>query len=305
VEILVFGAGSLGSLIGGLLAPHHDVMLLGREPHVGAIEESGLRITGEVDATVHAEAVTALSETGWQDSGTGGAPGDGPELAVVTVKSYDTPAAGRALARCSPGAVLSLQNGVGNEQRLAGAVEAPVLAGTCTYGARLREPGTVECTGVGEIALGPPDGGASAAADRAGDALAAALRTTVAADMPRRRWEKLAVNCGINPTTALAGVRNGALVDGPAGPTAREAAREVARVAPSEVDLSPEAAAAAVGRVAETTAANTSSMYQDVAAGERTEIAALNGYVAERSGPTPVNGTLAALVRALETESAE
>jgi len=53
--------------------------------------------------------------------------------------------------------------------------------------------------------------------------------------------------------------------------------------------------------VAETTAANTSSMHQDIAAGKRTEIDAINGYVVDAaSEPVPVNQTLADLVRAWE-----
>jgi 2-dehydropantoate 2-reductase len=119
--------------------------------------------------------------------------------------------------------------------------------------------------------------------------------------MPWRVWEKLAVNAGINATTALARVENGALVDGPAGAVAREAARETARVARAEgVDLADEAAVAAVERVASATAVNRSSMLQDVEAGRRTEVDAIAGFVAGHAEPTPVNETTARLLRAWE-----
>jgi len=289
MDICVFGAGSLGSLVGGMLATEHDVTLVGRNPHVGAIREHGLSLTGALERTVHPAAATS--------------PPASADLAVVTVKSFDTATAADALAGMDLDGALSLQNGMGNEETLAGRLDCPVLAGTCTYGARRREPGTVECTGVGDIALGPPDGGESALADRVGRAFAASgLETVVAADMPRRRWEKLAVNAGINPTTALARVENGALVSGPAADIATAAAREVATVATAaDVDLDPAAAADATAAVAETTAANTSSMHQDLAAGKRTEIDAINGYVVDAaSEPVPVNQTLAGLVRAWE-----
>ena len=288
MDVCVFGAGSLGSLVGGLLAEDHDVSLVGREPHVGAVRESGLQLTGAFDRRVHPTASTE--------------PPAASELAIVTVKSFDTEAAARALDGVSVDTVLSLQNGMGNEELLAAHLPAAVLAGTTTYGARLADPGVVECTGIGEVTLGPWDGGMSTAADRTGETLAAALSTTVAADMPRRLWEKLAVNAGINAVTALARVPNGDLVDGPAGEVARNAARETVAVAASAgVDI-PDAPQRTVG-VAEATAANTSSMHQDLLAGGRTEIDAINGYVVEQAdSPVPVNATLTALVRAWERD---
>ncbi|MFB6084847.1 MAG: ketopantoate reductase family protein [Halorientalis sp.] len=289
MEILVFGAGSLGSLVGGLLARQHRVTLVGRDPHAATVAAEELTVDGEIECRVEPAAATEI-------------PADAaPELALVTVKAYDTDAAADAVADCEPGIALSLQNGLDNETVLADRLDCPVLAGTCTYGAMLSEPGRVTCTGVGEVVLGPREGGESDPADRVGAAFdAAGIETTVAPDMPRRSWEKLAVNAGINATTALARIENGAVLSGSAGEVAETAARETARAARAAgVDLSEEAAVAAVRRVAEATAANTSSMYQDVLAERRTEVDAINGAVAERID-APVNRTLAALIRAWE-----
>jgi len=289
MDVCVFGAGSLGSLVGGLLAREHDVTLVGRDPHVAAIEAHGLAVTGAYEFTVAPDAATE--------------PPASADLAVVTVKAFDTPAAARALAGVDLEGALSLQNGMGNEEQLAADLACPVLAGTCTYGARLVEPGVVECTGVGDVTLGARGGGVSRLADRVGRALAAGgIETAVSREMPRQLWEKLAVNAGINATTALARVENGALVDGPAGDVARDAARETARVARTAgVPLEPETAVETAVSVAEATAANASSMYQDVLAGERTEIDGINGYVVDRAAePVPVNATLVGLVRAWE-----
>ena len=301
-RVLVFGAGSLGSLLGGMLARAHDVTLVGREPHVTTVSERGLRIEGELTATVHPRAATTV-------------PDERFDLALVTVKAGDTPVAAEALAAVAAGtadesdgglgAVWSLQNGLGNEERLAAALSCPVLAGTCTYGARLVDPGVVECTGVGEVTVGLTEGGESTLAESVGAATASAgIEATVAADMPRRLWEKLAVNAGINAVTALARVDNGALVDGPANGPSRAAARETARVARAAgVDLDPAACAERVTEVAATTAANVSSMRADLQRERPTEVDAINGAVVERADdPVPVNETLAALVRAWERE---
>jgi len=149
---------------------------------------------------------------------------------VVTTKAYDTDAAARALATGEYDAVCSLQNGF-TEERLVAALDPTVLAGTASYGARFIEPGRVTCTGVGEVVVGALSG-ATIPAKRVGSAFdEAEIETTVATDMPRRRYEKLAVNAGINGPSALARLSNGATLDGPGGEAAREAAREVARVA--------------------------------------------------------------------------
>jgi len=297
MNIVVFGAGSLGSLLGGLLAREHDVTLVGRDQHVSVITDSGLAITGAFDDRTTPDATT---------DGTGLA-GD---VALVTVKAFDTATAAEALATGSFDAVCSLQNGMGNEAVLREHVDAPVLAGTVTYGAIRREPGVVECTGEGDVVVGAASGGESPHADRLADAFRAVdVDAAATTDMPRRLWSKLAVNAGINAVTALARVENGALLDGDANDLAVAAARETARVARShDVSLSNRDAVAHLEAVADDTATNESSMRQDVEAGQRTEVDAINGYVVDAAREArrkldldvPVNETLTTLLRAWE-----
>ncbi|WP_226482269.1 ketopantoate reductase family protein [Natrinema amylolyticum] len=296
MEIVVFGAGSLGSLIGGLLAREHDVTLVAREAHARAVRESGLRLEGAIfDSPARVFPAATDDGTGLE-----------AELAVVTVKSFDTASAADRLATGAIDGVLSLQNGMGNEATLAARLDVPVLAGTATYGAILQEPGVVECTGIGEVVLGARDGGPSPLADRVGEAFATAgLETAIAEDMPRRLWEKLAVNAGINPVTALTATENGAVLEEPATDRSRAAVRETARVARAcDVSLSNREALAAMEAVASATAANTSSMRQDVLADRRTEIDAINGYVVDQATElgleVPTNRTLTALIRTWE-----
>lgn len=292
MEIVVFGAGSLGSLIGGLLAREHDVTLVGRDPHVRTVREEGLTVTGAYEFRVHPDATT---------DGTGLV----ADLVIVTVKSFDTAEAAQELATGSFEAVLSLQNGLENERVLAERL-GRVLAGTVTYGARLREPGLVACTGEGEIALGPPEGGESPPTERIAAAFRAAdVKATAVEDVSRRLWLKLAINAGINPVTALARVRNGALVDGPGRETARAATLEAARVARAEdVGLTDREALSALDSVIDATGENRSSMLQDVEAGRRTEVDAINGavvrFAADSAIDAPTNRHLLWLVRTWE-----
>ncbi|WP_324759881.1 ketopantoate reductase family protein [Haloarcula sp. GH36] len=289
MDIVVVGAGSLGSLLGGLLAREHDVTLVGREPHVGTVTREGLAVRGVEQFQAHPAARTDLPSGG--------------DLALVAVKAYDTADVAADLADCAFEACLSVQNGLGNETTLAEAVDYPVLAGTCTYGARLLDPGVVEFTGRGAVALGDPAGGRSAVADDVAEAFrAAGVESVAAADMPTRRWEKLAVNAAVNATTALARVENGALAATPGDGLAAGAARETARVArEAGVDLPTDRALSLTEQVVRETAANRSSMLQDVEAGRQTEIDAINGAVVDRATePVPVNETLARLLRTWE-----
>ena len=292
MEIVVFGAGSLGSLIGGLLARIHDVTLVGRNPHMRTVDEQGLRISGHIETTVQPHARTTSPENA--------------DLAVVCVKGFDTEAAARALSACDPECVLSLQNGMGHESTLDDHLSGTILAGTCTYGAITPTAGEVRCTGVGNVVLGAPDGGESATADRIGAAFKKAdIVTEIATDMPLRLWKKLAVNAGLNPITALSRVPNGAVLDGATSETAMAAARETARVARRDgIDLREETAERALEQVAIDTAENVSSMRQDMESRGRTEIDSINGYIVDRAAhhgiSVPVNRTLSSLVRAWE-----
>ncbi|MFB6255149.1 MAG: ketopantoate reductase family protein [Haloplanus sp.] len=297
MEILVFGAGSLGSLVGGLLARVHDVTLVGRDPHVAAVNGDGLRITGVESVVVRPSATTDAT-------------GASADLALVTVKAHDTEVAARTLATGDYDAVCSLQNGMGNEDALAGAVDAPVFGGTTTYGARLADPGHVEWTGRGTITVGAWRSVDNAAtAERVATAFRAAdLDAATTADIRTRLWEKLAINAAINPVTALARVENGALTEGPLAGLARRAAVEAAGVARAGgADLDDGTARGAVETVARETARNRSSMLQDVTRGRRTEIDAINGYVVDRAATTgasaPINRTLASLVRGWEADA--
>ncbi|MEZ3142543.1 ketopantoate reductase family protein [Halobaculum sp. MBLA0143] len=299
MEILVFGAGALGSLVGGLLAREHTVTLVGRDPHVAAVRESGLRIEGAAEATVGPDARTDAA-------------GLDTDLAVVTVKAGDVPAAAAALADGSHDTVWSLTNGL-TEERLRETLGDRVLAGTATYGAELPEPGVVRCTGLGDLHAGELDDDETES-DRArsvADACrAAGVACTATARMDTRRWRKLAVNAGINGVTALARVRNEAVLADPGRPVAARAARETARVARAEgVDLSDETAVDAVREVAAATADNRSSTLQDVRAGRPTEVDAINGAVVRRGETagvgTPTNRTLWELLAAWATANAD
>jgi 2-dehydropantoate 2-reductase len=120
-------------------------------------------------------------------------------------------------------------------------------------------------------------------------------------DFRRHQFLKLLVNAAINPITALTRRQNGVILSPALKGTVEAVVAEAAAVAAAEgLAISEEEARALVFAVAEKTAANTSSMLQDVLRGRRTEIEAINGYIVRRAEEhgiaTPVNEALYGLV---------
>jgi 2-dehydropantoate 2-reductase len=299
MRIVVLGAGSLGSLFAGLLATSDaDVTLLGRaSDHFERVATAGLELT-HTDGTQETVAVETSTD---------------PEVVadadalLVCVKSYDTDEAVATVAPHLRGTdVLTLQNGLGNAETIADHVsEERVVAGTTTHGATVESAGHVRHAGVGDTTIGR-----YFTANDDVDSLAAALtdagiETTVTDDPQGAVWTKVLVNAGINATTALARVPNGALLADEGGERVlRRAVAEGVEVAREEgVDVADDVVERTRG-VAERTASNRSSMRQDLGAGRRTEIEALNGELARRARDhdidAPVNETLADLVRLAE-----
>jgi 2-dehydropantoate 2-reductase len=230
------------------------------------------------------------------------------DLLIFTVKAWATErAVGQAAHLIGPDTVLmSLQNGLGNVEALQ-AHQKPelVLAAVTTSGATLLDEHTVIERGLGTISLGSIAGNHDLARDVAALLSGAGLPAEALEDIWPVIWGKLAINCAINPLTAMLDIENGLLLESPARHLMGEVAFEVGRVAQAVgVDLDPRELPRAVEEVCRLTAHNVSSMLQDARGGRRTEIEQLNGAVArtaEKVGaPAPLNMALAALLQAHE-----
>lgn len=143
MRTLVIGAGAIGCLVGGKLAlAGEDVTLVGRPNFAAAVAQNGLRMRLGDDEQL----VRTLSATGSVQEALENTPPY--DLAILTVKSYDTVVAldelAAALADREWPAMLSLQNGVGNEESIAQRVgEARVIAGTLTTPVSVPAPATI------------------------------------------------------------------------------------------------------------------------------------------------------------------
>ena len=304
-KIAVMGAGAVGSYFGGMLArAGAQVTLIGRRAHVEAIARDGLLID-----SIHFQERIAVAASTQADAARDA------ELVLFCVKTTDTDAAARALAPHLPAGaiVVSLQNGVDNVERIRAASGIEALPAVVYVAAAMPTPGRVKHAARGDLVIGWPQRGPSGAG-RSNDDLERVAQCFAGAGVPCRiseniegeLWTKLVWNCAGNALTALARSSYGQVAR-------NELARDLLAAAASEaiavaraagVDLPPLDLVAAGVKMAKDLGDATSSTAQDIARGKRTEIDALNGYVARRGAelgvPTPVNHTLFALVKLLE-----
>jgi 2-dehydropantoate 2-reductase len=296
MNVLVFGAGSLGSLLGAHLTGRHEVVLVGRGDHVAAIQRDGLRVEGVRTIHVHPQAREKLTGD------------ENPDLVILAAKAYDTAAAVKALRPVvgSSAILLTVQNGLGNYEALREAFPSnPVLAASVTYGAMLAGPGRVVYAGRGDILVGgsPKE---LEAAGRVGRALReAGFQALGVPDIRGHLWQKAIVNAAINPLSALTRKTNGELLqDASIMERMKRIVEEGSAVARAQKIPLPERDVFAVLiRIATATSKNRSSMLQDIERGRRTEVEQINGAIVEGGKrlniPTPENQAVLEAVRGL------
>jgi len=266
----VLGAGSLGSLWAARLARAGlPVRLILRdETRLQAynakggltLGEQGLRRTFDISAQTGSDPLPI-------------------ERLLVACKAYDAERAVAGIAsRLAPGAdVLLLQNGLGSQQ----AVAALLSHARCTFissteGAYRDDDFSVVLAGKGDNWLG--DVQQRPAPVWLNELAAAGIPHQWTPTILERLWRKLALNCAINPLTVLHACRNGELQAHSHAVTALcdELVTVLDRCGQPQAALGLHEE---VKQVIEATAANYSSMYQDVAQGRRTEISYLLGYL--------------------------
>jgi 2-dehydropantoate 2-reductase len=294
MEICVFGAGSLGSALGGILLTHNDVTLVGRRENMSAVRRGGLKLVGDVSTAVRLEARETVR--GMRS----------PELVIITTKAYDTADAIRVCRPCVDDRtmVLTLQNGLGNLELLRAWKRSRAFGGTTTMGANLVLPGKVVVSGLGTTVIGSdldPDGARAIASAFA----SCGLETATSNRIHDAIWLKAIVNASINPIAAALRVPNGRLIESKIiSRLMRDVCVECESVARADaIDVRAGASYHRARAICEDTRKNMSSMLQDVLRGRRTEIDQINGAicaVGDRHGiPTPLNDALVAMISSM------
>ena len=239
----------------------------------------------------------------------------GSQMLFLFVKAVDTLRALRPFAgELNPAApVVSLQNGVGNEDAiktaLGGAV--PVVLGVTTESSLTVGPGHVRSSINGNTLLGSTSASPATSRTMADVLTHCGLRASVVYDIRPHLWGKLVANAAINAISALLDCDAGAIIgNANAAHLAEALAEEAAAVAAAlKINLPFGSPWEYVTQVLELGADSKSSMAFDLESGHPSEIDHINGAVTafgRRTGtPTPYNDAMVRLVKAREAMLAD
>lgn len=298
MRLLVFGAGAVGSVVAARLARENDVSLVAREAHVRAIQEHGLILTGRtVSTTSSLVARTSVAEL----------PPPAPDFVLVTAKAHQTAEAVRELEPFwKTSIIVSLQNGLGNEELLAERASR-VLGAVINQGATFLGPGRVFHAGESTTEIGPFQGTTLEDAAVLVSLLeAAGIRARATAHPMPPIWRKAVLNAAVNPLTALLRKKTGEILLDPELESAISGiVRESVGIARAAgVALEEDDILDSIREVARATPENKSSMFQDLEKGRRTEIDFINGAIAARARAlgmeAPLNDLLTRMIHAAE-----
>lgn len=300
MKILVMGAGAVGAYFGARLrASGEDVVLCARGESLRAIREHGLDITS-IRGDLRIEVTATETPRDF-------APYD---LILFCVKAYDTDAAANAISRCLKpgGAILTLQNGVENEAKLAAIFgRDAVMGGNARVGVEMVAPGKIVHLSTGHIDFGELDGRETdRARSIAGVFQRAGILGQVSTDIMSARWDKLVWNGAFNTVTTLTQRRVGDLLDDPESmKLLRALMREIVTVARAEgAKIPDDRIDAYIAHSQKNLRALKTSTQQDLEHGKPLEYEALSGAVvraARRHGiSVPSVETIYALMRLLD-----
>jgi len=272
VNIVIMGAGAIGTLFGAMLSKDNNVILIGRKPHIETIRKSGLNISGKTNLSKKIKAVISVDEVDFT-----------PDLLILTVKSYDTETAIKQAKKIikEDKLVLSLQNGLGNVEKIKKVINSEnIIAGITTDGALFLKPGHIVHTGKSSTIIGRLDGSITKQIESIVNIFnKAGFKTTFSKNIAEELWIKAIVNSSINPLTTIFQCKNGYLLENPIlEKLVEKICKESIKIANSKgIKLSFENIIRKTKEVIEMTAENNSSMLQSKNKGKKTEIDSING----------------------------
>ena len=294
MRTIVLGTGGVGGYFGGLMArAGQEIGFVARGAHLDALEKNGLSVRSAKsgDFQVPVRAARSAADLGEAD------------LVLFCVKSYDTAAAAESIRPVMrpDTAVISLQNGVDNEEAI-DSVLGPghVMGGVAYVESTIAEPGVIaQMSGLCRLAFGELNGDRSERAERIdAEFRGAEIDAVWAEDINQTLWLKFMFISAMAGLTTLTGLPIGPIAQTPeSAAVLRAVIEEVAAVGRAAgVNISDKHIEVTYDNAVKAPAAMKSSMQRDMERGRAIELEALNGAVVRigaRCGvPTPVNSTI-------------
>jgi 2-dehydropantoate 2-reductase len=208
------------------------------------------------------------------------------DIIILCVKSFQVPLALESISNDlkEHSAIVLAHNGMGTLSQLPVDIikNHNIYAMLTTHGCLRPEPLTVIHTGIGSTDIGLVLGSIKVKQQQALTHLldAALPDVTFHTEIKNKQWKKLAINCVINPLTAIYNIDNGQINNAEYLQETEALLEEVITVAQAEnVSLDLTDLKVTVNAVAQATARNSSSMRCDIVAKRKTEIDYINGYI--------------------------
>ena len=295
-QVVVAGAGTIGSLLAAFLGRIADVSVLVRRPeHAAALNRDGLRVSGRADFTARVTAATDPADL------------PAPDLVIIASKGNDLEAVAERLRGEFDGAtVMTIQNGLGAEEVVAARGAWPLLSSVTFMSGTRHSDSHVEYILDTATWIGPYRGTTVEDARRVAELIATSgLKAEAFDDLRPAQWSKLIFNATVNGVAALTDLpHDHHFAEEPLGPLVRSLVEE------------GKAAAAAAGvelwedpwemnlLATQRGFRHSPSMLEDVRSQRPTEVELINGSLvreAQRLGVSvPLHETVYALVKGKE-----
>ena len=299
MRIAVMGTGGTGGYFGGLLArAGEEVAFIARGAHLEAIRKNGLAVKSVLagDFTISATATDNPADIGPVD------------FVLFCVKAYDNAAAAEQIRPLigPETVVLSVQNGIDNEQQIGDVIGPDHVLGCVSYvSSTIQSPGVIAQTGgPGTLVLGEMQGGTSSRTEALQSTLQnSGITAELHQDIQVALWQKFIGICGVNGITALTRLPMGEIVAcRETHNLMRGTMQEVEAVARAGgVNLPKGCVDQSMDFFSSMDRSVRGSMYYDLAGGRRLELEVLNGAVvrlgSEHGIPTPINFAIYAALK--------
>jgi len=290
MNIIVLGAGAIGSLYGAKLSKLNDVTLVARQKHINKINNDGLKIVG-IEENVYKLKATAKIENIENNT-----------LILLTTKVHDNKKAIDPIKDLikKDTIILCMQNGLYSENIVKSIVgdRCLVLRGITNVGATFLEPGKVQFSNLSSTKIENSNISEELAEnfDKCG------LKCSVSENIKQDIWKKLILNCVLNPVSAILRVENGKIADERLNTLKKLIVDECLKVAEKD-DVRFDIDFVKIINDVIKDSRNLSSMHQDMLKGKKTEIDYLNGAVVELGKKygieCPVNEALVVIVKGM------